>query len=212
MLKVKPRIREVVAGLRSVVAGEAPVVESRSAFRVLIATILSARTRDENTARATEALFKVYKTPTQVAGAPLKKLEKIVRASGFYKVKARRIKEVSRQIVEEFNGRVPARIEDLLKLNGVGRKTANCVLVYAFNTPAIPVDVHVHRMSNRLGWVETKTPEETEAELARLVPRRYWIELNNLMVKYGRKVCLPRNPKCFECTIRRYCKQVNVGD
>jgi endonuclease-3 len=201
------RVREVVAGMRKAVGGEKPVVESTDPFRVLISTILSARTRDENTERVSERLFAVYKTPQEIARAPIRRLEKLVHSSGFYKVKAARIKEVSGQIACEFGGRVPDKMNDLLKLRGVGRKTANCVLVYAFKKPAIPVDVHVHRISNRLGWVKTKAPEETERELARIVPRRHWIVLNNLMVKYGRKVCTPKNPKCRECAIRAYCKR-----
>jgi len=204
-------VGEVVSGLKSVVGGETPVVESSDPFRVLIATILSARTRDENTTKVVEKLFNVYSTPNEISGAPIKKLQSLVRSSGFFKIKAKRLRDVRKQIIEEFNDKTPDNIDELLKLSGVGRKTANCVLVYAFNTPAIPVDVHVHRISNRLGWVETKTPEETERELAEIIPKRYWIELNNLMVKYGRKVCLPRRPKCGECAIKKYCKRVGVG-
>lgn len=207
---MKPYVKEVVAGLREVVGGQAPVVGSRDPFKVLIATILSARTRDENTAKVTAQLFRIYKTPQEIADAPIQRLESLVRSSGFYKVKARRIKSVSRQLVKEFDGKVPANIDMLCSLSGVGRKSANCVLVYAFNTPAIPVDTHVHRMSNRLGWVSSKNPEETERELAEIVLKKYWIELNNLMVKYGRTVCLPRNPRCGECVISKYCGCVGV--
>ncbi|MFH1788272.1 MAG: endonuclease III [Candidatus Altiarchaeota archaeon] len=207
---MKTYVTEVVAGLRKVVGGQPPVIGSRDPFKVLIATILSARTRDENTAKVAAELFKVYKTPREIADAPIRRLESLVRSSGFYKVKARRIKEVSRQIVEEFSGKVPDSIDELCSLKGVGRKTANCVLVYAFKTPAIPVDTHVHRMSNRLGWVFTKTPEETERELAKIMPKKYWIELNNLMVKYGRIMCLPRRPKCGECVIAKYCGRVGA--
>jgi len=206
------QVEEVVAGLRKVVGGQPPVIGSKNPFKVLTATILSARTRDENTEKVVEKLFNVYSTPRGLANAPLRRLESLVRSSGFYKVKARRIRDVSRQILKEFGGKVPSRMEDLLSLRGVGRKTANCVLVYAYGKPAIPVDVHVHRMSNRLGWVKTKTPEETERELARIVPRRFWIELNKLMVKYGRRICLPRNPKCSVCKIRGYCRRVGVRE
>jgi endonuclease-3 len=205
-------IAKVLEGMRAEVGGEAAVILHDDPYKTLISTILSARTRDENTEKVVEKLFSEYSTPREIASAPLRKIEKLVRSSGFYKVKARRIKEVSRQIVKEFNGQTPDNLEDLLRLRGVGRKTANCVLVYAYGKPAIPVDVHVHRISNRLGWVKTKTPEETESELSRIVPRRFWIELNNLMVKYGRKICLPRKPKCGECRIRRYCRRVGVED
>jgi endonuclease-3 len=197
--------------MRKTVGGEGAVVSAGDPFRVLVATVLSARTRDENTEKVVERLFSAYKTHKEIARAPIKRLEALVRSSGFYKIKAARIKEVSRQIVEEFGGKVPDNIDDLLKLSGVGRKTANCVLVYAFKKPAIPVDVHVHRISNRLGWVKTKTPEETERKLASIIPKTHWIELNNLMVKYGRRVCLPRNPKCGKCAVRKYCKRVGVA-
>jgi len=203
---------KVLKGLRAEVGGEEPVIQSKDPFKTLIATILSARTRDENTVRVVEKLFKVYSTPKEIGDAPTKKLESLVRSSGFYKIKARRIKEVSNQIVSMFSGKTPDNLKDLLKLSGVGRKTANCVLVYAFQIPAIPVDVHVHRMSNRLGWVKSITPEETERMLSKNIPSKYWIELNNLMVKYGRRICLPRNPKCSTCRIRPYCGRVGVSN
>lgn len=202
----------VVEGMRGVVLGEAAVIKCGDPFRTLIATILSARTRDENTEKVVEKLFAVYATPEEIAGAPIRRLEGLVHSSGFYKVKARRVKAVSRQLVEEFGGRVPDNIGDLVGLDGVGRKTANCVLVYAFGSPAIPVDVHVHRISNRLGWIKTKTPEETEKALEAMVPKEYWIELNNLMVKFGRKICLPRKPKCGVCPVRAYCRRAGVED
>jgi len=202
--------KAVVSGMREVVGGEAAIILHDDPYKTLVATILSARTRDENTVKVSAKLFEVYSTPEEIANAPLRKLEGLVRSSGFYKVKARRIRDVSRQIVDEFNGKVPDSIDGLLRLRGVGRKTANCVLVYAYGKPAIPVDVHVHRISNRLGWVKTKTPEETEKALAGLVPKKYWIELNNLMVKYGRGICLPRKPKCGVCRIKRYCRRVGV--
>ncbi len=173
-------------------------------FRVLIRTVLSQRTRDENTDRASRMLFERYGSPGEIADAPLSEIEKLIRASGFYRQKARKIKEISR-IVAENSGRVPESLEELVKLPGVGRKTANCVLVYGFGKPAIPVDTHVHRIANRLGLVKTRRPEETERELERIVPRRLWIELNEVFVKFGQRICRPVRPRCRECPIERLC-------
>jgi len=147
------------------------VFEGGDPYRVLIRTILSQRTRDENTDRASAQLFSQYHTMTEIAGADPARLEPLIRPAGFYRVKAQRIVEVSKKLLDEFKGQVPDDIKNLLKLPGVGRKTANCVLVYGFQKPAIPVDVHVHRISNRLGLVKTKTPEETEVELEKIVPK-----------------------------------------
>ncbi|MFQ6136198.1 MAG: endonuclease III domain-containing protein [Candidatus Hydrothermarchaeales archaeon] len=175
-------------------------------FRVLIFTILSQRTKDENTARAGERLFSVFETPHEMADADEAELQRLIKPSGFYKVKARRIKEVSKIISKKYGGSVPDDLVELLSLPGVGRKTANCVLVYGFGKKAIPVDVHVHRISNRLGLVGTKRPEETEKGLMKKVPRRFWRELNELFVKFGQDLCRPINPKCNECDIRHLCK------
>lgn len=179
-------------------------------FKVLISTILSQRTRDENTIKATEALFSVYKKPEEIAGASLQKIRKLIRPSGFYKVKAERIKEVSKLIAEKYSGRVPSEIDELLKLPGVGRKTANCVLVYGFGKDAIPVDVHVHRISNRLGLVATKTPEQTEEALRKTIPQKFWLDINELFVKFGQNVCRPIKPRCGECFLRGECASTEL--
>ena len=181
------------------------VVHSTDPFKVLISTVLSQRTRDENTAKATEKLFSVYKTPEEISNADEKDLQRLIKSSGFYRTKAERIKEISQKLLEKFNGKVPDNLNELLSLPGVGRKTANCVLVYAYQKPAIPVDTHVHRISNRLGLVRTKTPEETENELAKIIPKKHWIVLNHSIVRFGQKLCLPRNPKCEICLISQYC-------
>jgi endonuclease-3 len=181
-------------------------VEGADPFRILIGTILSHRTRDENTTRATENLFSRYKTPRQLAEADPRVVRRLIKPSGFYNMKTRNIIKASKQLVEEFDGFVPDNVEDLLKLHSVGRKTANCVLVYAFNKPAIPVDTHVHRISNRLGLVKTKEPEETEAELVKRVPRRYWLDLNDLFVRFGQTTCKPIGPRCSECTLTGACE------
>ncbi|MDG7006838.1 MAG: endonuclease III [Nitrososphaerota archaeon] len=180
--------------------------EGGDPFRILIGTILSHRTKDENTTRATENLFSRYKTPAELAGADPRTVRRLIRPSGFYNMKTKNIITASKQLVEQFGGEVPDSEEDLLKLRAVGRKTANCVLVYAFNKPAIPVDTHVHRISNRLGLVKTKTPEETEAELVRTVPRRYWLEVNDLFVRFGQTTCKPIGPKCSICTLKGGCE------
>ncbi|MFH0978552.1 MAG: endonuclease III [Candidatus Woesearchaeota archaeon] len=174
-------------------------------FRVLISTVLSQRTRDENTEKASNQLFKVYKTNSALAKAPVKKVERLIKPSGFYKIKAKRIVAIAKDLELRFNGQVPDKLDDLLSLYGVGRKTANCVLVYAFRKPAIPVDTHVHRISNLIGWVKTKTPEQTELRLMKLIPRKYWILLNELLVTHGQNICIPRNPRCETCPISPYC-------
>jgi endonuclease-3 len=194
---------QVMAGLRE--QYQLRVFENKDPYRVLIRTILSQRTRDENTDRATAQLFKGYPTMEDVASATPEELEPLIRPAGFYHVKARRIIEVSQMLQDEYGGVVPEKMEELLLLPGVGRKTANCVLVYAFEKPAIPVDVHVHRISNRLGLVDTKTPEETEVELERVVPRKYWIELNDLMVQFGQTICRPVNPLHEICPLADIC-------
>jgi endonuclease-3 len=178
---------------------------SEEPFYVLISTVLSARNRDEMTAKAVKKLFAKYKTPKQIANAPLSKLEPLIKQSGFYKTKAKRIKEISRILLEKYKGKVPDDFDELVSLPGVGRKTAGCVMVYAFGKPAIPVDTHVHRISNRLGWVKTKTPEQTEQELMKLVPKEYWLDVNEVLVIHGQTVCKPIRPWCEKCKVTQYC-------
>lgn len=180
-------------------------VDNPNPFRVLITTILSQRTRDENTDQAAAALFNVYNTPQKIANAPTEEVEKLIKKAGFYRVKTKRVKEVSRIIHEDYNDIVPDDIEELLGLPGVGRKTANCVIVYGFRKSAIPVDVHVHRISNRLGLVHTKNPDETEFELAKIVPESYWLDLNEKFVRFGQDICRPIGPKHEECPINDVC-------
>lgn len=179
--------------------------EDRGPFSILIGTILSARTRDENTAKVVRALFARYGTPQELAAADIPDVERLIRSIGFYRVKARRIIQVAKIIAEAYGGVVPDDMESLTSLPGVGRKTANCVLVYAFEKPAIPVDIHVHRISNRLGLVKTKTPEETEAALVSRVPKEYWLRINDTFVMYGQNVCKPVSPMCGVCRIRAMC-------
>ena len=179
--------------------------ENGSPLSILIGTILSARTRDENTSAVVKELFSKYKTGHALARAKVSDVEKIIKRTGFYRVKARRIIEVASIIDSKFSGKVPRTMEELLTLPGVGRKTANCVLVYAFDEPAIPVDTHVHRISNRLGLVKTKIPEDTEFELIKRIPRKYWTRINDTFVMYGQNICKPISPMCSVCQIRREC-------
>ena len=181
------------------------VAELEDPFRVLIATVLSQRTRDEVTSRAERALFGRFGDAKSISRAGIGEIENLIRNVGFYRAKARAIREISREILSRFDGRVPEDLESLLSLPLVGRKTANCVLVFGFGKPAIPVDTHVHRISNRLGWVRTRTPEETETALSKLIPRVRWLDVNELMVTHGKNVCRPLNPRCDICPIARYC-------
>ena len=180
--------------------------ETRDPFEVLIYTIISQRTRDEQTEVASEALLSEFPTAKDLAEANVRRIEKLIKPAGFYRVKARKIKEVCKIIDREFDGKVPDDFETLMKLPSVGRKTANCVLVFGFGKPAIPVDTHVHRVSNRLGLVKTKEPEETEEELKKILPKRYWLDINHMFVKFGQTICRPINPKCHKCPIKDSCK------
>lgn len=182
------------------------IQEDGDPFKILIGTILSARTRDEITTKVIADLFCEFKNAEMLSKANLKKLKKMIQKIGFYNVKATNIKEVSRIIVEKFDGNVPSNMDDLLTLPGVGRKTANCVLVYGFNRPAIPVDIHVHRISNRLGIADTTKPEETEIVLQKSIDKKYWSKVNEAFVTFGQNVCLPKNPKCGVCQLTKLCK------
>src|SRR5262245_1455781 len=174
-------------------------------WQTLIATILSARSRDETTEIVARELFQIYPDCASLAAAPVRKVEKLVKRSGFYKTKARRIINVSKILMSQYGGKVPADMDSLLALPGVGRKTASCVLVFAFATSAIPVDTHVHRISNRLGWVRTKTPEKTELALRKLIQETDWLPINDLFVFHGKNVCKPIRPLCTICSIEQYC-------
>ncbi len=175
-------------------------------FRILIATVLSQRTKDEVTGPASTRLFRRYPGPKQLAKADTRTVSRLIRPVGFYKTKAKAIKRIAKIILEEYGGKVPSGMDQLLELPNVGRKTANCVLVYGFKQPAIPVDTHVHRIFNRLGVVTTKTPEETEQELTRIVDKRDWLPLNEVFVTFGKLVCKPIGPKCLVCPLTDRCK------
>ncbi len=201
--------KEILEKIETQLEGEAHLDQlakkKQDPFKILISTILSARTRDSNTKIATEKLFAKFKTPKAIAEADIDDVEQLIKSSGFYKVKAARIKEVSRILIDKYNAIVPDNYDKLINLPGVGSKTANCVLVYAFKIPAIPVDTHVHRISNRIGWVKTKNPKQTEAALKNIVPKDLWLNLNRLFVRFGQQICIPIHPKCNTCIIENVC-------
>ncbi|HPD82042.1 MAG TPA: endonuclease III [Candidatus Pacearchaeota archaeon] len=180
------------------------------AFKVLISCLLSLRARDENTEKVSKQLFEVVNTPEELVKLPIEELEKIIFSSGHYKKKARVLHSVSQELITRFNSKVPNRKEELLSIKGVGPKTANIVLAFAFNQSVIPVDTHVHRIPNRLGWVKTKKPEQTEEELMKILPKIYWADVNAIFVQFGRDICQPVSPKCSTCPINKYCKRIGV--
>jgi endonuclease III len=186
--------------------------EEGDPFKVLIGTILSSRTRDEQTTKAVTRLFTKYKGPRDIADAEIEDIKKMISSVGFYNTKAKRIKEVSEIINKKYHGKIPNNTKDLLELPGVGRKTANCVLVYGFKVPAIPVDTHVHRIFNRLGIVKTKDPYDTEEILSKILDRKYWLKLNSTVVRYGQNICLPIRPQCNYCRLKENCNYYKEKD
>jgi endonuclease III len=184
--------------------------DRRDPFLVLIACLLSLRTKDETTGPAARRLFALADTPEAMLRLTPRQIERAIFPVGFYRTKARGLLRVCRELIERFGGTVPDTIDELLTLHGVGRKTANLVVTQGFNKPGICVDVHVHRISNRLGYVRTKTPEETETALRATLPRRYWIGYNDLLVSFGQNVCLPVSPRCSRCPIGATCPRVGV--
>lgn len=187
-------------------------LSNNTPFQMLIATLLSSRTKDSVTIPIVKKLFEKFPRPEDYSDMDVKQLEELLFGIGFYRIKARNIKKLSGIILEKYGGGIPNSFEGLTSLPGVGRKTANCIIAYTFNKPAIAVDVHVHRISNRLGWVKTKAPEEAEESLKRAVPRPLWREVNKLFVDFGQRVCLPVKPRCKECKIQKYCDYYKRAD
>lgn len=180
-------------------------------FRVLISCLISLRTRDEVTVKASERLFKLAATPWKMAKLSERHIADAIYPAGFYKTKAKRIKEICKTLVTEHGGKVPLQFDELMKFRGVGRKTANIVMIYGHGSKEhIAVDVHCFRIPNRLGWVKTKTPEETEHVLMKIIPKKYWMLFNNTFVAFGQNICVPISPKCSICPVERYCKKVGV--
>jgi endonuclease-3 len=210
------KINDVIKILKKELAvGQMPVVshlaeDQHDPFVILISTLLSLRTKDEVTAVATERLLALASTPQEMLRLPVAKIAKTIYPVGFYHVKARTIHSVSRDLIKRFNSKVPDDLDELLSIKGVGRKTANLVVSLAYGKEGICVDTHVHRISNRLGYVKTKTPEETEFALRAKLPRRHWIIYNTIMVAFGRQTCKPVSPLCSRCPVYQYCDRVGV--
>jgi endonuclease-3 len=179
-------------------------------FTVLISCILSLRTQDKTTTAASERLFAIANTPDQMLSTPVRVIQKAIYPVAFYRVKASTIRAICEQLLDRYSGEVPSRLEQLLELPGVGRKTANIVVTLAFRKAGIAVDTHVHRISNRLGYVNTKNANETEMALRKKLPRKYWLGYNDLLVAYGQNLCKPISPFCSKCKIATYCSQIGV--
>jgi endonuclease-3 len=218
-MKPQPRtVERVMRGLAKAITGlELPAVEKVSEehaedpFRILIATILSARTQDATTHAASTRLFRRARTPRSMAKLPVREIEKLIYPVSFYRNKARHVKACCEMLVSRFGGKVPSTMDELLMLPGVGRKTANLVLILGFKSVQnICVDTHVHRISNRLGWVKTVTPDETEAALYRATDKRWWPYINLYLVTWGQNVCRPLSPRCGDCAIHGECPRMGV--
>ncbi len=186
------------------------ISRKRTPFHVLISCILSLRTKDQTTREASERLFAAADNPGDMVRIPALKLEKLIYPVGFYRTKARKIREICKVLLERYDGRVPDEIDELLKFNGVGRKTANLVVTLGYRKPGICVDTHVHRITNRWGYIKTENPHETESALREKLPKKYWLTINDLLVTFGQNICVPLSPKCSICPVNIYCKKVGV--
>lgn len=210
-MKLRDRISKTIEILKRNSANfKSPVVteiagRTKDPFKVLISCLLSLRTKDAVTWKASERLFKIADTPEKISALSLEEIERAIYPVGFYRTKAKRIKEISKILKEKYNSRVPNDFNELLKLKGVGRKTANIVMVYGFGKEGLPIDTHCHRIPNRLGWIKTKKPEDTEKALRKLIPKKYWFEFNDLFVQFGQNICKPLKPMCNICPIKGYC-------
>jgi len=212
------RIIEVLETLKKFQKGTRKTTLNREAkdtgnytpYQTLISCLLSLRAKDEVTEVISENLFKYAKTPEAMLKIPVPRLKEIIFKSGHYNKKAEAIRHVSQQLIERFNSNVPDTYGELISIKHIGPKTANIVLCFSFNKQVIPVDTHVHRIPNRLGWLSTKTPEQTEKELERILPKNYWAEINGILVLFGKTICVPVSPKCSECPIKKYCKRIGV--
>ncbi|MGC9168672.1 MAG: endonuclease III domain-containing protein [Desulfurella sp.] len=206
--KIIEILKEIYPSLQEPIVTE--VAREGNPFFVLISTILSLRTKDKTTKEATQRLLSVAKTPNEMLKLTQEQIAKLIYPVGFYNVKAKNILEICKILVEKYDSKVPNSLEDLLSLPNVGRKTANLVLSKGFNIPAICVDIHVHRISNRLGIVKTKTPVQTEFELMKVLPKQYWIEYNDLLVPFGQNICMPISPFCSKCKLSFICPKIGV--
>jgi endonuclease-3 len=180
-------------------------------FKILISCLLSLRTQDKNTEKASGQLYKIANTPQEIIELKIEELEKLIFSSGHYKKKARVLQSVSNELIQRFNSKVPSKKEELLSIKGIGPKTANIVLAFAYGQEVLPIDTHCHRIPNRLGWVKTKTPEQTEKELEKVLPKKYWKEFNAIFVQFGIDKCITISPKCSSCPVRHLCPRIGVN-
>jgi endonuclease-3 len=211
------RAQEIIALLRKATRGMVEPASltilkeyGRDPYLILISCLLSLRTKDTVSLPASQRLFNQAKTPSQMLSLSIATIEQLIYPTGFYRKKAEQLHDVSQELITRFNGKVPSTREELLSIKGIGRKTANLVLSVGFGIPAICVDVHVHRIANRLGIIQTETPEETEFALEALLPEEYWHDINTLFVMWGQNICVPVSPKCSECAVFTLCKRVGV--
>ncbi len=211
VIKVLETLKNYQKGTRKTTLNrESKDTKNYTPYQTLISCLLSLRAKDEVTEIISEDLFKYANTPEEMLKIPEQKLKKIIFKSGHYNKKAEAIRHVSQELIEKFNSKVPDNFQDLISIKHIGPKTANIVLCFSFDKQVIPVDTHVHRIPNRLGWLSTKNPEQTEKELEKIVPKHYWTEVNGIWVLFGKTVCVPISPKCSECPIRKYCKRIGV--
>lgn len=203
-------VRREVRRWQEPVVGVVARESDRDPFRILIATVLSLRTKDQTTAEASARLFALADTPAALLAVSAPRIERLIYPVGFYRTKARQIREICALLLSRHQGRVPDDLEALVALPGVGRKTANLVVTVGYRKPGICVDIHVHRISNRWGYIKTKTPDESEVALRKKLPPRHWITYNDLLVPYGQNLCLPVSPRCSQCKLTRYCARVGV--
>jgi endonuclease-3 len=187
-------------------------LDYKNAFQLLVATVLSAQCTDKRVNQTTPALFKKYPNPQKMANADLRDIQKLVKSTGFFRAKAKNIKGLSNKIMEEFDGKVPSNLEDLITLPGVGRKTANLVLGHAFGIPGITVDTHFGRLSRRFGWSKQSNPVKVEFEVGELIPEKEWTNLSQRMIWHGRRICHSRKPACGACTLAKLCPSYGIGE
>jgi len=209
--KVLEILKKSQKGIRKTTLNrEAKENKTYSPYQTLISCLLSLRAKDEVTEVISEELFKVAKIPKEMLKIPEKKLKQIIFSSGHYNRKAEAIRYVSQELINRFNSQVPQTKEELMSIKYIGPKTANIVLAFSFNKQVIPIDIHCHRIPNRIGWIKTKTPEQSEIALMEIIPKKYWADFNGIFVLFGKTVCLPVSPLCSQCPINKFCKKISV--